>query len=123
MHTTHSSRETNRIAKMIERELLTWDGVTVQPHRFGGIEFRVNHHEIGHLHGDYQADLPFTTRIRKQLVVERSAEPHHIYPNSGWVTYYIHSAEDVPGVIELFRQNYQRWITANQRSVTDRISA
>lgn len=52
----------NQIAKMIEREVLNWSGVTVEHHRFDGMEFRVNNHEIGHLHGDYRAFLPLPVR-------------------------------------------------------------
>jgi hypothetical protein len=29
------------IAKQIERAVASWPGVAVEPHRFGGIEFRV----------------------------------------------------------------------------------
>ena len=46
------------IRETIEREVKGWPGVEARVHRFGGIEFRVNGHEIGHLHGDRMADLP-----------------------------------------------------------------
>jgi len=105
MKTAH---KTDDIARTIELELLRWPGVTAGPHRFGGIEFRVNNREIAHLHGDYQADIPFSARLRKQLLAEGRAEPHHLYPNSGWVSYYIHSIEDVPTLQELLHLNYER---------------
>ena len=38
------------LAARIEREVGSWDGVTVSPHRYGGIEFRVGRRELGHLH-------------------------------------------------------------------------
>jgi hypothetical protein len=41
----------------IKKELLRWPDVTAEPHRFGGIEFRVNKREMGHIHGDRVADL------------------------------------------------------------------
>lgn len=78
----------NQIAKMIEREVLNWSGVTLEPHRFGDIEFRVNNHEIRHLHGDYVAILPFPVRDQERVSQGRRAVPHHIYPKSGWVSYY-----------------------------------
>jgi Luciferase len=96
------------IAEIIEREILSWEGTSAEPHRFGGMEFRVNHHEIGHLHGSRLADLPFPVRIRKELVESGRASPHHVLPDTGWVTYYIRGAEDLPAVIELFRLNYDR---------------
>ena len=96
------------IAKRIERELLRWPEVTALPHRFGGVEFRVGRRELGHLHGDRIADLPFPLKIREELVASRRASPHHALPDSGWVTYYIRGMEDVPAVIDLFRLNYER---------------
>jgi hypothetical protein len=101
------------ITAQIRREVAGWDGVTVAPHRFGGIEFLVGRRELGHLHGSHLADLPFPVRVREQLVAEGKAEPHHIFPRSGWVSCPIREASDVAGVIELFRLNYQRpWMSA-----------
>jgi hypothetical protein len=75
--------------------VLTWEGVTLAPHRFSGIEFRIDHREIGHLHGNYQADIPFSARLRKESVASGRASLHHIYPNSGWVSFYVRHADDV----------------------------
>src|SRR4029077_9807160 len=41
----------NHIADEIARHVASWPGVTVAPHRFGGVEFRVGRRELGHLHG------------------------------------------------------------------------
>jgi len=100
------------IAQIVERELRSWPGVTAQPHRFGGVEFHVNGHEIGHLHGSRLADLPFPVRIRKELVAAGRASPHHILPDTGWVSFYIRGHEDVPAVLDLFRLNYDRLIAS-----------
>lgn len=66
----------------IRREVLRWPGVTEEPHRFGGVEFRLGKRELGHLHGDYLADLPFPVRVREELVAQGKAMPHHILPTS-----------------------------------------
>ncbi len=42
-----------------ECEVTGWPGVKEKPHWFAGVEFRVNGHEIGHLHGSRLVDLPF----------------------------------------------------------------
>jgi Family of unknown function (DUF5519) len=96
-------------AEQISHELLSWPGVTVQPHRFGGLEFRFNGHELGHLHGNRQADLPFSVKTREELVAAGKASLHHILPKTGWVSYYIKGPEDVAGAVELFRMNYERY--------------
>jgi hypothetical protein len=96
------------ISSQIAREVAGWPGVTVAPHRFGGVEFRVGRRELGHLHGNRLADLPFPVHIREELVAAGRAEPHHILPESGWVSVRIRGVEDVAPVIELFRLNYDR---------------
>ena len=92
----------------IEQEVAVWDGVTVAPHRFGGVEFRLGRRELGHLHGDALADLPFPRRIADMLVETGRAERHHVLPDSGWVTKRIRTDEDVDETIELFRLAYER---------------
>ncbi len=99
------------IKESIEQEILGWPGTEARPHRFSGIEFRVNGHEIGHLHGDRLADLPFPRRVREELVEAGKAQTHHVLPQTGWVSYRIRDEEDVAGALELFRRNYERLIT------------
>jgi Luciferase len=96
------------IGARIEREVASWEGVTVHPHRFGGVEFRLGKRELGHLHGDRLADLPFKRTIRDMLVETGRAKPHHVLPDSGWVSKPIENDEDAGEVIELFRLSYER---------------
>ena len=92
----------------IVEEVSAWPGVTTGRHRFEGTEFRYGRRELGHLHGNRLADLPFPLLVRDELVAAGRAEPHHIYPESGWVRYNIRDAEDVGRVVALFRLNYDR---------------
>lgn len=93
---------------MMTDELLAWPGITVQPHRFGGIEFSVEGREIGHLHGDRLVDLLLPKSERDELIAAGRAEPHHIYPESGWVSIYLRSEADVRHAIEIMRAKYER---------------
>jgi len=95
-------------AERIEREVASWDGVTVHPHRYGGVEFRLGRRELGHLHGDRLADLPFKRPVRDMLVETGRARPHHVLPESGWVSKPIETDDDVVEAIELFRLAYER---------------
>ena len=100
------------IQQQIVHEVTAWPGVTIEPHRFGGVEFRLGRRELGHVHGNRLADLPFPVRVREQLIAEGRAERHHVLPTSGWVSYYIHNADDVARVVALFRLNYDRpWMS------------
>jgi Family of unknown function (DUF5519) len=103
------------IRESIEREVASWEGVTVHPHRFGGVEFRVGKRELGHLHETW-ADLPFTARIREMLVETGRAEPHKFGVN-GWV-----SRDLDDEVIALFRLSYERALVAqNVRASRDQL--
>jgi Family of unknown function (DUF5519) len=92
----------------IDDTVSSWPGVSVAPHRFGGVEFKVGRRELGHLHGDRIADLPFPRRVRDELIAAGRARPHHVLPDSGWVTVSISSPGDVERTIELFRLTYER---------------
>ena len=96
------------IHDVIVREVSAWPGVETARHRFGGTEFRCGHRELGHVHGNRLADLPFPLLVRNELVAAGRAEPHHIYADSGWVSVYITGERDVPNVVQLFRLNYER---------------
>ena len=104
----------------IRREVLSWPGVTEQPHRFGGVEFNLGKREIGHLHGDTLADLPFPVRVREELVAAGKARPHHVLPDTGWVSLPLRGAESLIGALELFHLSYDRAINAHQGPVITR---
>jgi hypothetical protein len=96
----------------IEHEVASWEGVTVDEHRFGGVEFRLGKRELGHVHGDRLVDLPFKRTVRDMLVETGRAQPHHVLPDSGWVSKRMETDADVDEVIELFRLSYERALVA-----------
>lgn len=85
-----------------------WEGVTVMPHRYGGVEFRVGTREIGHVHVGGIADLLLSVRMRRDLVAAGRAEAHHTLPHSGWISFRMRSENDLPAAVALFRLNYDR---------------
>lgn len=96
------------ITENIKKNILLWPGVTSNTYQFGGIEFRVNNTDMGHIHGDKLADLPFPNTKRKGLIASGKALPHIIYPESMWVSYFINSEEDISQIVDLFRLQYDR---------------
>ncbi len=99
------------IAGRIQCEVASWPGVTAEAHRGGMVFFHVGRREIGHLHGNRMADLPFPVRIREELVAAGRADLHYVHPKSGWITYYIRGEHDIEAIVELFRLNYGRpWL-------------
>jgi hypothetical protein len=99
----------SNILESIQKEILSWSFVTAEVHEFGGIEFRLDKREMGHIHGERLVDLPFPKKIRNELVSSGRVSPHHVLPQSGWVSYWINNGEkDVPVVLELFRMRYEQ---------------
>ncbi|MGE5377033.1 MAG: luciferase family protein [Bacteroidota bacterium] len=91
-----------------------WPGVSVQPHRFGGVEYVIGRREIGHIHGDHLVDIPFPKKVREAIVAAGRAQPHHILPETGWVSFYIRQEHDVEDAITLLRESYE--IAIRQKS-------
>ncbi len=99
--------------KRIEATLAGWKGVSARPHRFGGVEYRLGTREIGHVHGDHLVDIPFPKRVRDEIVSSGAAEPHHILPETGWVSFYIRDEADVERAVRLLERSYE--IARHQR--------
>src|SRR5262249_23655066 len=101
----------------ISEVVRSWPGVEEAPHRFGGVEFRIGRRELGHLHGDRIADLPFPRRVRNELIEEGRARPHHVLPDSGLITVPIRSPEEAENALGLFRMAYERAQNARRAHV------
>lgn len=91
----------------IDAALRSWPGITSQPHRFGGTEYDLARREIGHVHGDSLVDIPFPKKVRDELIAAGRAEPHHVLPDSGWVSVFLRQASDVDRAIELLHLSFE----------------
>ncbi|MEW5959582.1 MAG: luciferase family protein [Chloroflexota bacterium] len=100
--------------EQITQAILTWEGVTAHTHRFGGTEFRLGRREIGHIHGDYLVDIPLPKKVRDEIVAAGRAEPHHVLPESGWISFYLREPADVERAVGLFQQSFE--LALRQRS-------
>jgi hypothetical protein len=102
----------------VEYEVLRWPGVSKTRDENGpaGIPvtaYQFEGREVGHVHHggveDYLADFRFPREVRDELIRSARAISHPAFPNSRTdASYWIRSAEDVPGALELFRLNYER---------------
>ncbi len=109
----------DELLAQVEHEVLGWPGVFKKwdedgPGGIGVTGYRYEDpetggHQIGHVPDDGHADFRFPREVRGELIRSGRAIAHPAFPNS-WTTpsYRIRSVEDVPGVVELFRMNYER---------------
>lgn len=98
-----------RAGELIRETVGSWPGVEAVPHRFGGTEYRYGRKEMGHVHGDRLADMPLPRRLHDQVIADGRAEPHHVLPNTGWVSVWMNGPDDAARVIELFKIQYDRY--------------
>jgi Luciferase len=102
-------------ARTISDQVLSWPGVTVHDHRFGGLEFRVGKRQLGHLHGDRIADIPLRRALRDELVAAGRVRVHRWRPDSGWVTVDIDSEKGRDEAVRLLRAGYDSALRARDR--------
>jgi Family of unknown function (DUF5519) len=93
-------------SETIRKAVAGWPGTAEASHQFGAIEFRIGEREIGHLHGDRLLDVPFPRAVHDELIAAGLADPHHILPQSGWVSFRIKAPDDVHAAIALLRRSY-----------------
>jgi len=103
-------------SKQIVDTLLTWEGIEAHPHRFGCTEFRIGKREIGHIHGDSLVDIPFPKKVRDEIITAGEASPHHILPETGWVSFYLREDGDVEKAIMLLNRSYEIALKQKARS-------
>ena len=99
-------REAARLVDRIIEEVAAWPHVTTEEHRFEGREFTLGPREVGHVHRWGIVDVPFTERLRDQLIEEGRTGEHHVVPESGWTTHYVESEDDVRDYVWLLRLSY-----------------
>lgn len=90
----------------ITKAMTALAGVTAAPHRFGGVEYGIGKREIGHIHGDHMVDIPSPKKVRDEIVAAGHAQPHHILPETGWVSFYLRQEDDVEKAITLLHESY-----------------
>lgn len=95
-----------------------WPGVDVDDAYPDHPQFHVGKIELGHLHGDAVAHLPFPRKEREALIERGEVGPHPLFPTTGWVERRIAGEEDIELVLRLFRMNYDR-AAARSAGVTE----
>ena len=92
-----------RLAAMqeIESRALALPGVRLRVHRLGGTAFARGPRELGHLHGNGLLDLFVGHAERAALVAAARAQPHHVFAQSGWISFWVRSDADVASALAL----------------------
>jgi hypothetical protein len=103
------------VAVLLHERLAAWPRITTAPERFGAVAYMLEGREVGHVHGTSHADLPLPKPLRNQLIASGGAEPHHILPESGWVSVPFAGEGALDRATEAFRLNYN--VIASKKGV------
>jgi hypothetical protein len=87
----------------IESNVRTWPEFRVGTHRLGGIGFFFRGRESSHIHGNGLLDCFVGRENRERLVADGRALPHHIFPRSGWISFWVREEADVEEALELIQ--------------------
>nr|WP_242689100.1 luciferase family protein [Pedobacter sp. SYSU D00535] len=90
----------------IELEVTSWEGISARTHKYGGLQFDYLDKEIGHLHSNGLLDILFSFKIKEQLREEGRIQDHHVFVNTGWITFGIRSKQDIPYALCLLKRSY-----------------
>jgi hypothetical protein len=66
--TTTFSPQITKAIDTTESEVSSWPGISIAPHRFGGIQFNCFSREIGHIHGNGILDILFDRKTKYDLI-------------------------------------------------------
>jgi hypothetical protein len=101
--------ETRSPSERITDEVTSWPGVEAGYGKRGEWGFRVNTHEVGHLHGDHAAHFSFGKEVGTALREQGRVVDHPVFPGkNAMAARRIDTDQDVDDVIELMRLNYDR---------------
>jgi hypothetical protein len=92
-----------RAISAIESTVRDWPGMRVGVHRLGGMGFFFRGKESSHIHGNGLLDCLVGRANRDRLVESGRALPHHVFPQSGWISFWVRDENDIEPALELIR--------------------
>ena len=114
-HASIVHRPRLRAMEMLEAGMLRQSNVSLKVHRFGGTEFvQEDGIQLGHLHGHGLLDVLVGSANAATRVATHQARPHHVFPNSSWVSFQIETESDVPFALELLAMAQARIPTSKE---------
>lgn len=96
-----TDRSRMRAMEQLERRLCAMPGVSIGIHALGGVGFRFKDVEFAHLHATGLFDVLLRPGDAETVRRRGEARPHHRFPESSWVSYWINDDRDIPGACHL----------------------
>lgn len=99
-----------RAISAIEQAVNDLPDMSVGVHRLGGLGFFFRGKECSHVHGNGLLDCHVGRANRNALLRDGRASAHHIFPRSGWISFWIKDGRDISAAMDLIRiaSGYER---------------
>ena len=84
-----------------------WPAVSLAPHAYDGVEFRLGDYEVGHVHHGWESvHVNYPRRMRDALIAAGRTSAHPYFSDSGWTSRRLSTPEDVEPALWLLRVAY-----------------
>ena len=90
----------------IAAEASKWDHTRITTHKYGGLQFNYQEKEIGHIHSNGLLDMLLSRKVKNILMEDGRINNHHSFKNTGWISFYIKTANDKAYAVELLKKGY-----------------
>ena len=97
------NRSLARSIEELEAMVASWEGVWVSLHKYGGRQFNYCDKEIGHVHSNGILDIRLSRSLKEAFITSGLAKEHHLFKNSGWISFYIRSKGDLVKAVKLLQ--------------------
>ncbi|WP_235032868.1 MULTISPECIES: luciferase domain-containing protein [Sphingobacterium] len=92
----------------LEENVERMPGTTVGIHKYGGTAFNYSGKEFAHVHSNGLVDILLNKELKKSLMMDGKIKDHHLFKNSGWISFYLYNKQDVAYACYLLQKAYDR---------------
>lgn len=110
-----------RLQELISRlkhDILKWNGITSGVHPMGGVAFKLDRKEIGHIHWNGNLDIMFGKTLTEKLLKIEGIQQHRFVPEVA-VTFPVSQPEDLIFADALLRFSYILKLKKSKSSIPE----
>jgi len=95
----------------LEETVLAFKDTSISLHKYGGSQFNYLAKEFAHLHSNGLLDILFSLKLKREFMEKGRIMNHHVFKETGWISFYINSKEDLCYAKDLLRIAYEREVS------------
>ncbi|RKE55291.1 luciferase family protein [Sphingobacterium detergens] len=92
----------------LEEDMAQMPETTIGIHKYGGTQFNYKGKEFAHVHSNGLLDILLNKELKQSLIFEGKIKDHHVFKNSGWISFQLHNKQDVGYGCYLLNKAYDR---------------